>query len=47
MGSGSRDRLNEFLEAFSLSDGCATFLAYVLVIVLLVVGVSVWWASCT
>jgi hypothetical protein len=47
VSSCKRDRLNEFLEAFSLSDGCATFLAYVLVIVLLVVGVSVWWASCT
>jgi len=47
VSSGKRDRLNELLEAFSLSDGCATFLAYVLVAVLLVITVSAWWASCT
>ena len=47
MSSGKRDRLNELLEAFSISDGCATFLAYVLVLVLVVVGLSAWWASCT
>ena len=41
-----RDVLNELLEAVGLDDGCATFLAGVLVVVLLVAGVALLWSGC-
>ena len=41
-----RDILNELLEALLSGDGCATFLAGVLCIVLLVVGVALLWSGC-
>ena len=41
-----RDVLNELLEAVGMSDGCATFLAGVLAIVVLVAGLALLWSAC-
>jgi hypothetical protein len=41
-----RDHLNELLEGLLPGDGCAAFLAGLLCIVLLVVGIALLWSSC-
>lgn len=44
--NNQRDVLNELLEALGMSDGCATFLAGALVVVVLVAGVALLWSGC-
>ena len=43
MSGGRRDRVNDLFEAFSLGDGCATCLAYVVILVAFIVCVSALW----
>ena len=43
MSTHRRDTLNELLDAFLIGDGCATFLAYVFIIVAFVVCVFSLW----
>ena len=47
MSANGRDRLNELLGAFSLGDGCATCLVWVIIIVALVVCVFALWVLFT
>ncbi len=47
MSGGRRNRVNDLLEAFSLGDGCATFLAYMVILVAFVVCVFALWVLFT
>jgi len=47
MSGGRRDRVNDLFEAFSLGDGCATCLVWVLIIVAFVVCVYALWVLFT
>ena len=41
-----RDLLNELLEAVTIGDGCASVLAGLLVIAVLVAGLGLLWSAC-